>query len=527
MTLRPYQEKGRSGLRHALREHRAALYCLPCGGGKGTITAVMVHGAVSNGKRVIFAVRGKTLVADMSERVGRLGVEHGVLMGGMRRERWHPVQVASIDTLHRMSPLPPADLIIIDEARTFESAKGRQVLDSYPQTTKIVGLDATPLRADGKGLGSESGGIFDVMIMGPDEQELIDLGFLVPSVPIGIPNPPDVRKVKITAGKFNDKELAVACKTATRVGDIVEHWVREAFGRKTVAFGIDRADAQDITAKFRSAGIEWEYVDANTPNEERAKIWDRLRHGTLMGFSNVGIAGCGFDIPIISCVISGAPRYSLSQWRQEIGRGSRIHPESGKKDFIILDHSGNFARHHPNGYFEVPPIWTLDGGIRKPSDDDPKPAPVATCKVPILVPDSGAPATFTGPLSPDGLYMLPSYHTFRAGPNVCPYCGIPLRIDGNGVEVEAGDLQDLSGLREKAKDEAKVQSAAQLAYDQKLKKRYFELVKIGRTNGYKSGWPSMALKIEFHKFPKKEWKAEADVLYGAAPKPPENQLALI
>ena len=49
-------------------------------------------------------------------------------MGGERRERWHPVQVASIDTLHRMTHLPAADIIIVDEAHSCSTGgQGRQL----------------------------------------------------------------------------------------------------------------------------------------------------------------------------------------------------------------------------------------------------------------------------------------------------------------------------------------------------------------------------------------------------------------
>lgn len=509
VILRPYQEKAKLGMREAFKTNRAVLYCLPCGGGKGTLTAAMVHGAVQRKKSVIFAVKGRALVNDMSRRVTKIGVEHGVLMSGKRRERWHPVQVASIDTLHRMAQKPPADIIIVDEARTFLSATARMALDDYPNA-KIVGLDATPIGPNGKGLGVDSGGLFDVMIMGPNEQELIDMGFLVPSIPIGIENPPDVSNVDTPNGEFNNKQLAVACKSATRVGDIVEHWLREAFGRKTVAFGIDRADAMDITNQFLAAGVKWTYVDANTPDEERQRIWDDLDFGDLMGFSNVGIAGCGWDHPIVSCVISGAPRNSLAAWRQEIGRGSRIHPESGKKNFIILDHAGNLMRHYPVGFFEVPPIWSLNGRKGKSADEENAP-PVSTCKIPILVPESGRLPSFTGPLSSDGKYMLPGFHTFKSGPTECPYCGIPLSTgEGRAVEVEAGQLTDLSALREEAKVEVQ-KSAKRLEYEDKLRTRYLELIDIGRGKLKKDGtpwspkWATIAFKHEFGRWPEKAW----------------------
>jgi DNA repair protein RadD len=526
ISLRPYQERILCELRVALRAHRSVLICSPCGSGKGSLISYMVNGAVARNKRVIFAVHGKTLVQDMSERVSRLGIQHGVLMGGKRREHWHPVQVASIDTLHRMQHRPKCDLLILDEARTFLSARGRQVVEDYKDSL-IVGADATPARLDGKGLGVEAGGIFEAMIMGPNEQDLIDIGFLVPSIPIGIEEPPDTSKVEKTGGDFNQKQLAAVCDKVKLVGNIVQHWKKHAAGLKTVAFAVDQAHAKHITEEFRKESIEWEYVDASTPDDERARIWHRLDHGTLMGFSNVGVAGVGFDHPCISCVIAARPTASLSLWRQMIGRASRPYP--GKKFWILLDHSGSLIRHYPFGFFETPPVWSLDGTVAKPRDGDPKPPPVATCKIPVRVPESGVPAFFRGPLSPDGKWMLGSYHTFRAGPDICPYCGLPLLVQTRDIDVEDGDLKDLSSLREAAKVEAKVKSAEQIAVEEKKKARYFELVKIGRNKGYKNGWPALAYKIE-HKgvWPQKGWKKEAEAIYGPAPvAPPSAQESFI
>ncbi len=507
ITLRPYQEKILHELRVALKTHRSALVCAPPGAGKGSLIAFMVHSAVARGKRVIFVVRGRALITDMDERVTRLGVEHGVLMGGRSRETWHPVQVASIDTLHRMNPMPPADLLILDEARQFHNATGRKVLENYPAATKIVGADGTPALIDGSGLGD----IFETMITGPNEQELIDLGFLVPSIPIGILDPPDVSKVGKTGGDFNQKKLAQVCDKAKLVGDIVQHWLKYANGLKTVAFGVDQAHARHITEEFRKAGLEWEYVDASTPDTERARIWERLDNGTLMGFSNCMIAGCGFDHAIIQCVIAARPTASLSLWRQMIGRASRPYP--GKKHWILLDFAGNINRLFPHSFFETPPVWTLDGARRQVSDDETA-VSVAMCKTPVRVPASGVPAGFTGPLSPDGRFMLPSYHCFRSGPEVCPYCGLPLPRRERKVETQAGELKDLSALREAAKKEAK-KSPSALAYENKLKTRYLELARIAarstRRDGtpYSPAWAAMQLRAEFNRWPLKAWKQEA------------------
>ncbi len=509
LILRPYQEQILTDLRAALRDHRSALVCAPPGAGKGSLIAYMVHSAVKKGKRITFCVRGLALVQDMSRRLTKLGVEHGVLMGGKKRERWHPVQVASVDTLFRMLHRPASDLVILDEARQFSNESGRKIVEAYPDA-KIVGADGTPALINGSGLGVTCGGIFEAMVVGPDEQALIDMGFLVPSQVIGIPNPPDVSKVKKTGGDFNQKSLAEICDKVKLVGDIVEHWERHARGLKTVAFGVDQAHARHIVDCFRAAGHAFEYVDANTPNDEREAIYDRLDNGDLVGLGNVAIAGVGWDHPRVECIVAARPTASLPLWRQMIGRGSRTYP--GKKRFVILDHANNSLRHWPHGYFETPPIWTLDGPVPHVKDGD-KSRPVSMCKRPVPVPPDGVPSFFTGPLSKDGRYMLPSYHHFPTGPEICPYCGIPLRGPGREIEVEAGAMVDHAELREKAKAEQKamaIEDWRNKLGDSDRRKKYMEFVQIAKDRGYKETWPSVKFKIIFGKWPEREWIKHKD-----------------
>lgn len=514
MILRKYQEDVTEGARVNLRDHRSTLIVLPCGGGKGSLTTTFVKGVVERGKRVDFAVRGLALVNDMSRRLHSLGLPHGVLRGGAKRDLDNPVQVASVNTLHRLEDRAPADLVVMDEARTFSNKSGRRIFDSYPQTTKFIGLDATPVLINGKGLGVAAGGFFESIVVGPDEQDLIDQGFLCPSLPIGTGDPPDVSGIGRGAdGDFEKEALAAACNKPKLVGDIVAHWHKEAYGLKTIAFGVNRKHAQAIRDAFLAAGVEWEYVDGETPDDVREAIYERLDNGTLMGISNVGIAGVGWDHPCIACVICGQPTESLSKWRQMMGRGSRIYP--GKLRFVILDHAGNTVRHWPYGLFEVPPIWTLEGLLRGRKSADAKEAtgdPISMCKRPVRI--SGAPPPgFSGGISDDGRYMLPCFCYFKSGPSACPRCGLPLIVVGRKIETEAGELRDLSDLKDIAR---KVKSEAQLTHENKMMDRYLTFVVEAATrlkkNGdaYSPNWPTMQFKLEFNRFPDKALRDAGD-----------------
>jgi superfamily II DNA or RNA helicase len=53
----------------------------------------------------------------------------------------------------------------------------------------------------------------------------------------------------------------------------------------------------------------------------------------------------GFDVPDVSCVVDCRPlRKSLSTAIQMWGRGLRASPATGKRDCLLLDHSGNIVR---------------------------------------------------------------------------------------------------------------------------------------------------------------------------------------
>lgn len=480
MNLRPYQETSTAQLREGLRTHQAGLLVQPCGSGKGTQISYMVNRAVARGLSVIFAVHGKALVHDMSERVRKLGIPHGVLLGGHRRERWHSVQVASIDTLHRMQYPPKADLLIIDEAHMALSPTWRKTIEKYP-SSKIIGCTATPIRLDRQGLGRQSGGLFDFMVLGPNEQELIDMGFLVPSRVLAPPPPADLGNVGKVAGEFNSKQQASVCDKAKVIGDIVEHWRKHAEPRAgaTAAFGVDQAHANHIAEQFRVNGFDWAYVDAETPDVDRNRIWGDLDRRNIRGVSSVGVISVGWDHPAVDCLISARKTASLGLWKQMLGRGSRPHP--GKKNFLVLDHVGNSHYHAPYGLFESAVDWQLDGEAVNRSNE--KSISVSTCKRPALV---------------NGEMKMPCYATFKTGPTECPYCGLVLLKEARKIEQVAGDLQEITS-----------QPPAVRKENERIVRAVYEsLRKTQIEKGYKEKYARAVLRSRFGIWAPKHWDAE-------------------
>lgn len=484
-TLRPHQQIDLDHLRSEVRAGRDPLLVAPCGYGKGTVISLIVKRSVEAGRSIVFAVHGKSLVHDMSQRVSRLGIDHGVLIGGHKRARQHKVQIASIDTMHRMEFPPTADYVIVDEAHMAASPTWQKALGRYPRARKI-GMTATPCRLDGKGLGKATGGLFDSMITGPSEVDLIRLGYLVRSrVMTG--SAPEISAKALRS----DKQLAVACDKTTLIGDVVENYRKHASDRKAAAFGVDQKHAQHIAESFRGAGVEWAYVDADTPESERQAIWKDLDFGNLRGVSSVGCISVGWDHPIVSCLIMARPTASLGLWKQMLGRGSRPHP--GKSEFIVLDHAGNTSRHAPYGRFEDAVEWSLDGDAVREVNDVSGPQ-VKVCW--------GPPVLMSGPLG--SIRKFPCRQQFRAGPVECPFCGYPLPKASREVETVPGELGDM-GMHPSLWAPHDLADGIQPVKVADRRSFLWQMVGVAKKRGFKSAWVKNRFREKFQAEPPRDW----------------------
>lgn len=516
-VLRDYQGKNFHELKAESIRVRAVLFQAECGYGKGVFEAKILEGVARKKKHAIFLVHGRERVFDMHKRASDHGIPHGVLMGDERRERHHAVQVCSSDTVYRMNNKPKADLIIIDECHLAMSPTFRKVLDFYPEA-RIIGFTATPVLGNGRGLGVKSGGIFESLICGPPTSQLIAQGNLVGSRHFQPPAPPELKGLKKKqTGEFDDAQGASICDNRKVIGDAVEHYRRFSPDRKAVAFAFNQKHAFDVAEQFREQGINWACVTADTPEGDirtpgtRQFYWHQYDHGDLVGISSCGVIDIGWDHSICKAILLMSKTSSFARYRQRKGRGSRTH--KGYEHFHIHDHTGNLYEFLEQGpYFESDIQWQLDGDAVRPRDKDGPSPSVSTCKRPMPIPDDGVPRWFRGDTA-NG-YMLCCYNTFKAGPKECPRCGLPIGAEAPEIEVEEGELQEVTvEMREK--------SARQLAYEAKMRARYLELVMAGRRGGksgipYKPGWASIQFKAEFHRFPNKAWKQEALEMSGVA-----------
>jgi len=462
IVLREYQDVAIDGIRnHQRGGMQRLLLQAACGAGKTIIAAALIRLAVEGDFHVVFLAHRRELIKQCSDKLHRFGVDHGIIMAGERRKHYEHVQVASIQTLwsrailREVMDLPGAHVIVIDEAHRSLSRTYLELIKRYPNAV-VLGLTATPVRSDGRGLGH----VYEAMIMCPPISELIKLGHLVP-VRYYAPSIPDLRGVKITAGDYNEKQLEKKMDKDPLIGDIVGNWVKICPTRKTVVFASGVKHSIHIAERFCSAGIRARHIDGNTPKDERDEVLRDLEFGDLQVVSNCGVLIEGWDCPVVSCAILARPTKSIGLYIQLAGR--ILRPSPGKDDALLIDHSGAVYEH---GFIDEFADWSLDkdGKIQDRVKQKRKTLPtMITCQNCKFV------------------YFPKSDH--------CPECGHFYKKWGRDVNMADGDLEEVKTGKKAAS---------------KLTKQewYSQFLWYGDIKGYRDGWTSHKYKEKFGVWPR-------------------------
>ena len=355
VTLRPYQEDIVQRIyREFEAQEKRLLVVMPTGAGK-TVVFSQITRDHSMGGTLIISHRSE-IIDQTCAKLDALGLHYGVIQAGKDKKlrSLADIQVASIQTLHARAIrsnamlLPRADLIILDECQHAPASTYQRVLEKYPNA-RVLGFTATPCRGDGRGLGS----IFDKLVEGPQVPDLIDLGFLVPSVVYS--KRIDLRGVLTVAGDYNRGQLEQRMDTDALVGDVVTEWLKRGDDRSTVVFASGVAHSRHIVGEFLASNIPAEHLDGTTPKDVREAILARLASRETKIVSNAMVLTEGWDCPSIGCCVLARPTKHQGLFRQMIGRALR--PADGKAKAIIIDHAGAVYEHgKPEDRIE----WTLD-----------------------------------------------------------------------------------------------------------------------------------------------------------------------
>lgn len=231
------------------------------------------------------------------------------------------------------------DLIVYDETHRACADGARKVLDTlgFGKGTQklLVGFTATAFRSDGKGLLE----VFDEVVYERNTKEMIDEGFLCPPIGFKIATNVDLSKVKTENGDFKTASLAQVMDTPVMNEIIVNAYIENAYGKKTIMFSVSVQHAKNVSQVFQDHGITSKVIYGDMPKKERIAILDEYESGLIKVLCNCAVLTEGFDSPSTECIIVGRPTKSKGLYTQMVGRGLRRHPN--KKSCIVLDFDDN------------------------------------------------------------------------------------------------------------------------------------------------------------------------------------------
>jgi superfamily II DNA or RNA helicase len=494
MGLRHYQDISVNEVRAAyLLGYNAPLLVLPTGGGKTVCFTYICQNAAAKGKRVLILAHRTELIYQASGKLAEMGVRHGCISPDFPKRYREAVQVASVQTLvNRLGEVGDFDLIIIDEGHHAPAGTWADITAAFPKA-KILGVTATPIRSDGKGLALS----YDHMVVPQIDGQaintrwLMDRGYLSEALVLS-PNI-DIDFKSLRKGKDGDYTGASVTSVFDKpsiTGDAVNHYRTHANGLPAIAFCASVSHAQSVADDFAANGYRVGLLAGKLKKEERKALIMGLANGKYQILCACDMVSEGTDIPVCAVAILMRPTSSLGLHLQQVGRVLRPVYAAGmpldtaeqrleairlgpKPRAIIIDMAGNVGRWQgdifveKHGFPDTEWEWSLD--TEKPVER--KNAQREEPKIQSTI-------------------CLKCYAHIKPVAK-CPMCGTPRPIKERQIVVTEGELKAAHAAVKQAEATAK---AAKTAENKDVRTQVFrcrsfaELEVVAQRNGKDKKW---------------------------------------
>lgn len=422
MQLRDYQSDLIEALRKAFHNgYRRPICVAGCGVGKTVLATFMCE---HHNGYTWFLVHRRELIEQTKETFGE--VPDNVMIGMVQTVTRH------------LDDYRAPTMIIFDECHHATAKQWTNIINKYPNVP-IIGLTATPCRLDGKPLGS----IFDTMVFAPNNNWMIDNGYLSPFKYYA----PDINledaNWKIKGSDYDQSSVAETLDKPAIYGNVMKYI---DLNKKTIIYApnIDYSMklSQSINNSFKRDVCA--HFDGNTPDKLRDDIIKRFRNGDLRILINVDLIGEGFDVPDCDCCILLRPTTSVSLYIQQSMRCMRY--KEGKTA-VIYDLVGNVFKH---GLITDNREWSLNKPVKIRNKTEEKDVVVRECKF--------------------------CFRVYAGTSRICPYCN-----KDNGMtrkqlqEQHDRELQEVKELKKKEERREQGMAATEA-----------ELIALAKRRGYKN-----------------------------------------
>jgi superfamily II DNA or RNA helicase/HKD family nuclease len=245
-------------------------------------------------------------------------------------QSWHARGLSELDPRY-------FDYVVFDEAHHAQAATYQAML-AHLRPQILLGLTATPERADGRDVREDFGGRFTHEMRLPDA---IDRRLLAPFHYFGIP---DHRSVDLSGiawkrGGYAQHELEnVFGANEVRAKWVIQQlldYVTDPDTVRGLGFCVSQQHAVFMARVFSHWGMPSAALTADSPAPQRQSVQRDLVQRRIRFIFTVDLYNEGVDIPEVDTILMLRPTESLTVYLQQLGRGLRLY--EGKPHLTVLD----------------------------------------------------------------------------------------------------------------------------------------------------------------------------------------------
>ena len=297
------------------------------------------------------------------------------------------------------------DLIVIDEAHrgsASDESNWRTILDYFSSSVQL-GLTATPLRDDNRNTYAYFGNPLYIYSL----KQGIDDGFLAPYMVHRVVTEVDATGFRPEAGQLDDhgneipdgifttpdfeNSLSHLPRTKAVAKHLYDFMVKNGRFDKTIVFCVNQEHADHFRREISNlnSDLVTQYPDyvVRIVSEE-----GDIGKGHLSQFMDIDepipvvvttskLLSTGVDVPTCKIIVLFRMVNSMTEFKQIVGRGTRVREDKEKLFFTILDYTGSATRNFADPEFDgEPPLITeeeideegniIDGEEWVPDDAD-------------------------------------------------------------------------------------------------------------------------------------------------------------
>lgn len=340
--------------------------------------------ATGTGKTVVAALDYKRLAVQAGRRPSLLFVAHRqeiltqslrtyrevlgdggfgeLLVAGYRPKAWRhvfaSVQSLKAESLAEMSP-SGFEVVVVDEFHHAEASSYRRILDHF-RPAELVGLTATPERADGVDVRSFFGGrsAFELRLW-----DALSADLLSPFHYFGLADTTDLSTLDFKRGRYDVGQLSgLFTGNDARVWIILRQLrekIADPGAMRALGFCVDVAHAKYMADTFTRAGLPSLAVHGDSAPAERSAAVARLKDREVVAIFTADLYNEGVDIPHVDTLLFLRPTESSTIFLQQLGRGLRRADD--KPVLTVLD----FVGHHRKDFNLAQRYRAITGGSRR------------------------------------------------------------------------------------------------------------------------------------------------------------------